>query len=241
MKKAERLKRTEVFFRNLYRNWSEPSGPCKGCPLRGGGVEPAFGGGDWTSRIAFVAINPNETKQRIERAETEVPDLRRYPSPSYEEFKNERKGKRYWTSSGKTFLFEREFSRILHRFGMSVEDIYFTNSQKCANEENNLSRDKEGRNGCRVHLGRELEALAPRLVVAFGREPWEAVQHELDADLPADDFPSKLRAMPNGETHLVGIYHWSNWGRNRHWVKTDKKYSQWSSEQLRKAMRRAGI
>lgn len=229
------------FFRGIYDDWSKPSGPCKGCLLRSRDVEPGCGGGNWDSRIAVVAISPNETGERRKRFDADVPDLRRYASPTYKEFEETRRGKGYWMSRGEGFLYDRELTKVLRSFDMDLRDIYYTNCQKCANEISNPARDRQGRARCLTHLQSELEAMAPKLIVAFGREPWDAVQEIMDVSLDYGDFPTETKLMPDCRTYLVGLYHWSNWGRNRRWIPTEKRYAQWVSTQLGEAMKIAGI
>lgn len=233
--------RMERFLQRLHNDWFKPSGPCKGCLLRSRDVEPGCSGGDWGAKIAFVAISPNETSKRRKRGNHEVPDLQQYSFPSYDEFKSIRKGDRYWTSNGKSFPFDRELTAIVRRLDMGLEDIYYTNSQKCANEVKNPARDRQGRVRCLGHLQSEVRVLSPRLVVAFGRQPWGAVQETMKASRDYDDFPSGARLMPDGRTYLIGLYHWSNWGRNKGRIPTEKKYAEWASVEVAKAVKKAGL
>jgi len=176
-------KRVDGFLRTLHSDWCKPSGPCEGCPLRSREVEPGCGGGNWESEVAFVAMSPNETKKRTERGDHEVPDLELYPSPPYDKFRGARKGSQYWTINGESFLYERRLTDTLHRLNMRFEEVYYTNSQKCADDIKHPERDRQGRTRCIGHLRCELMALKPRLVVAFGRQPWDAVLEAMKASL----------------------------------------------------------
>ena len=121
-------------FERILRHQQENTGPCNGCPLRG--PSPVYGIGDWDSEVLFVAMSPNEERERKEayRPEpTNLGDFRRDMIHNWEKVDPSQAGGR-WN-------FAPLLDRILNVISMSKEEIYFTNVTKCA-----PSEDKKDRN-----------------------------------------------------------------------------------------------
>jgi uracil-DNA glycosylase len=71
--------------------------------------------------------------------------------------------------------------------------------------ETNLSR--RSFDHCRDHLARHVDALAPRVIVTFGREPARAVAHLLDArSVQERAVLEALRREPQLKKHMEGFY-----------------------------------
>lgn len=71
--------------------------------------------------------------------------------------------------------------------------------------EENLSR--RSFDHCRDHLERHVDALAPRLIVTFGREPARSVAHLVEGKtVKARDVLAKLRHEPQLKKHMEAFY-----------------------------------
>jgi uracil-DNA glycosylase len=71
--------------------------------------------------------------------------------------------------------------------------------------ETNLSR--RSFDHCRDHLARHVDALAPRVIVTFGREPARSVAHLLEGSTAdARDLLGRLRREPRLKKHMEAFY-----------------------------------
>jgi uracil-DNA glycosylase len=65
---------------------------------------------------------------------------------------------------------------VLEELGLEREEVYITNVVKCRPPRNRVPRRKERDTCVQAHLKRELEALAPEVVVLLGRTASESLQ-----------------------------------------------------------------
>lgn len=71
--------------------------------------------------------------------------------------------------------------------------------------ETNLSR--RSFNHCREHLARHVDALAPRVIVTFGREPARSIAHLVEGKTPAAcGVLAELRREPRVKKHMESFY-----------------------------------
>lgn len=142
----------------------------------------------------------------------------------------------------------RKLSKILPPLGIQIDDVYYTNSQKCSNYiEDELHQEyrewnAEGARRCETLFHRELKALKPRLIVAMGRQPWEATLRLFSGEEHRYKFPGVLVEMPDGETNVLGLYHWGKWHLNCGRLGYEAKdYEKWATKAIGAAVKTLGL
>lgn len=71
--------------------------------------------------------------------------------------------------------------------------------------ESNLSR--RSFDHCRDHLGQHVDALAPRVIVTFGREPARSMAHLVEGrTVQAREVLAELRREPQLKQHMEAFY-----------------------------------
>jgi len=92
---------------------------------------------------------------------------------------------------------------MLKALGFAREDVYITNVLKCRPPGNRDPRPEEAR-CCRDYLERQIELVAPTLIVAIGRI---AAQNLLGTDLPLAKLRGTVHALGPGRRPVVVTYH----------------------------------
>jgi DNA polymerase len=115
---------------------------CTKCPrLVASRTRPTVGYGSMRIPVMIVGLNPSRTGHN----ESGIP---------------------FQTSRGKLTPSGRPLTKALEMVGVQLEDLYFTELTKCFAPDNRPT-DEEIEN-CASHITRELELLAPQIVIALG-------------------------------------------------------------------------
>lgn len=97
----------------------------------------------------------------------------------------------------------RLLNNMLRAIGLSREQVYITNILKCRPPRNRDPRPEESV-ACRDYLNRQVELLAPHLVLVLGRI---AAQALLQTDRPLGVLRGEVRHLPGSGLPVVVTYH----------------------------------
>ena len=99
----------------------------------------------------------------------------------------------------------RLLNAMLHAIGLSREEVFITNTVKCRPPDNR-DPDPSETGRCRPYLDRQIELLAPRVIVAAGRI---AAQTILETDAPLGRLRGRAHSTTRGGHRIpvVTTYH----------------------------------
>jgi len=92
---------------------------------------------------------------------------------------------------------------MLGALGLAREDVYIANILKCRPPDNRDPRPEEAAS-CHPHLSRQIELVAPRVILAVGRI---AAQNLLGTDAPLGRLRGRIHCVGDGGLPLVVTYH----------------------------------
>jgi uracil-DNA glycosylase len=92
---------------------------------------------------------------------------------------------------------------MLRALGLAREDVYIANVLKCRPPGNRDPRPEEAR-ACRAYLDRQIELVAPTLIVAVGRI---AAQNLLGTDAALARLRGRLHALGDRRRPVLVTYH----------------------------------
>jgi uracil-DNA glycosylase family 4 len=87
--------------------------------------------------------------------------------------------------------------------GLARETVFIANILKCR-PPNNRDPSVEEAAACRQFLERQIELVAPRIILAVGRI---AAQHLLGTDAPVGRLRGRRHQLPGGQQPVVVTYH----------------------------------
>ena len=204
-------------FKRVLEQWARASGPCRGCPLRGGDVVPYYAIGNWSSPIMFVGSNPGDERPARSRR-----TFRQFHYDASIHARVVREVFWNWADTRRrgTWGFASLFDQVLRPLGLTRRDIYYTNACKCAFGSNAPGKTDEATRRCQKYLGWEIEAVKPKLIVTFGQEAAASVRLRFGLVPEYGKCPRITELHGSIEFHrgaqpvILHLLHWSNADRN---------------------------
>ncbi len=92
---------------------------------------------------------------------------------------------------------------MLRALNLSRDSVFIANILKCR-PPNNRDPSQDEAASCRSFLGRQIELISPKMIVAVGRI---AAQHLLETDAPLGSLRGKIHALGDGQIPVIVTYH----------------------------------
>lgn len=166
-------------------------------------------GGNPRADVAFVALEPSSGGNRTTKDHGTTDHDKPIPA-SYSEAE-------YWSDEYLEAKSDEPFLKFLRSVaghaGLSLDEIYFTNTKKCHNIEGDSDEVEEANDiawsKCQAYLQPELDYVDPDVIVPIGGKAVKAVRKSLGVYVTSKLKESAL-TVTDSTPKLIPSYHWSN-------------------------------